>query len=716
MEHRARQVAVRVRVMASDKSTENGHAGADERAVRRFLENAAPVILESRVLDGERFEAVIKLADELGLNRDQLACELRLLEQRGVITSAPWEQFEDIAILPEAGDASVPTTPASLDPSPPIGTSATGLSTATQPQIESPGKVSHHELPSRSAPTKPPPPPPSSGRRAAPAGKPSLAPPLEALRSRALKLIAKHGSLGAKTLRKLRTAGQQAGLSPADIAAVLNAVQPLDSSAAPPVAAPASPASDAARPSAPSPSESFRRWIKQKLAGYPSSMLGTDDERGLIGVGVHRYHLAEVLATHIVRDVSTDQGMRLERDLADASCHSTVGASTQASSDDQRLKEFFEQVAPILSQHRGINAKSRVMLNAVAARLGLTESELEQALMALQRLAADPNENDPRQLERRESFRTYLRRAMAQLPDGIITYKTEIRLTEAGEHFHGVTPQWIKPTIYEVASEIGVRFISKQQALDHVSALVEDFLGDKPAIDSTTRARIYTEGIRWGLDPMDVESILRDKTDFLRRQAAMQRRRARWVLNLVVAGSLIVISVLGYIVLPHVTTREPSPEDDAVAVKKETSEIRRPAGPTWWDADVRIAVANLRVIRPDLRGCGTTRLRSGGRTSGGLSPARHSIRPLPSQSETTGRDATASHVTLCLGTLGSRRGGIGRGGNRSDRYPGHQSPDGAGNRACHVLGLPRCCRHAQAHCHPGPARCQTRSTAGGSDT
>ena len=66
-------------------------------------------------------------------------------------------------------------------------------------------------------------------------------------------------------------------------------------------------------------------------------MLATDDEQGLIGVGAHRYRLAEVLATHIVRDMVTERDMRLERDLDGASCHSTVGASSQASSDDQKL-------------------------------------------------------------------------------------------------------------------------------------------------------------------------------------------------------------------------------------------------------------------------------------------------------------------------------------------------------------------------------------------
>ncbi|MGW8251000.1 MAG: alcohol dehydrogenase catalytic domain-containing protein, partial [Anaerolineales bacterium] len=78
----------------------------------------------------------------------------------------------------------------------------------------------------------------------------------------------------------------------------------------------------------------------------------------------------------LVRDVATEHGIRLERDLDGASCNSTVGTSAQASADDHKLQEFFEEVAPILTQHRGINAKSRMMMNAVAERLGLGRGRL----------------------------------------------------------------------------------------------------------------------------------------------------------------------------------------------------------------------------------------------------------------------------------------------------------------------------------------------------
>ena len=81
-------------LMGTGRSTETSRELAEERVVRTFLERAASVILESRTLDGQRFDAVLALAKEVGLTREQLSCELRFLELRGVITSAPWDRLD----------------------------------------------------------------------------------------------------------------------------------------------------------------------------------------------------------------------------------------------------------------------------------------------------------------------------------------------------------------------------------------------------------------------------------------------------------------------------------------------------------------------------------------------------------------------------------------------------------------------------------------------
>ncbi len=270
--------------MGTGRSTETSRELAEERVVRTFLERAAPVILESRTLDGERFDAVLALAKDVGLTREQLSCELRFLELRGVITSAPWDRLD------------VPDD-VSRDRAEPAAT-ATGSTPEGSP-----------------AAVAIPPPPPSTPEA------------LSRFREVAEQRVTRYGAWTPKARQTIEADGAAVGLTPEQIAAALSAITAHQLPAA--LSSEASASADIGLPSQPSPAESFRRWVKQKLAGYPSVVLATDDEQGLVGVGAHRYHLAEVLAMHIVRDVATERDMRLERDLEGASCHSTVGGSSQ---------------------------------------------------------------------------------------------------------------------------------------------------------------------------------------------------------------------------------------------------------------------------------------------------------------------------------------------------------------------------------------------------
>ncbi|MCU0962076.1 MAG: hypothetical protein MUF48_18435 [Pirellulaceae bacterium] len=504
--------------MSRQQDREPNREVAEERVVRTFLERAASVILESRTLDGSRFDAVVALADEVGLSRQQLSCELRFLQLRGVITSFPGDQLDAADVVPPVPPGAAPSSAVALPPGaePP-------LPTVPEPQ------------------SKPEAPGTSSGGIAAPAAS-----------------------------------------SPATTA---------------PVPGPAPVPRPPAVPEAPA--DAYRRWVQQKLAGYPSVVLAEDDERGLIGVGTHRYRLADVLAGHIVRDVATAQDMRLARDLDGASCHSTV---SESGSDDPRLQAFFEQVAPILARHRGMNAQSRVLINALAQQLELTDAELDRALTLLQQNAPGAEEPDPRQQERRESYRSYLRRAMAQLPDGIVTFQAQRRLVEAGEHFHGVAPQWIRPTINEVASEMGVRFVSREQAIQHVANLVQDVAASGSLIDAAARARVYAVGTRWGLDPIDVDAILRQHAELVRERIAADRRATRWILAAATAAFLGGFVLLVWLIVPRPLAMTPVvPVGSRAVTAPPVADPVTPESVAWWDEDIHIAVARARRAHGELR-------------------------------------------------------------------------------------------------------------------
>src|SRR5688500_16411495 len=73
--------------------------------------------------------------------------------------------------------------------------------------------------------------------------------------------------------------------------------------------------------------------------------------------------------------------------------------------DDSPLEKFLERAAPILAVERGINARSRVRLLAVARDVGLPEAEFDGAVRLLQRA---PVKAESPEDQITEPFRRYL--------------------------------------------------------------------------------------------------------------------------------------------------------------------------------------------------------------------------------------------------------------------------------------------------------------------
>ncbi len=493
---------------------------ADARRIQRFLEAAAPLILESRSLDGARFDSVVELAERMGVGSAELRRELRWLARRGVILSAPWEKLEP----------------------------------AKSRGRESAPQQLHADVPPAERRTAPPPVRSPSAPRTEPGPVRDVGP------------IGQSG-VGVPPVR---------ADDPAKSASPRTTEEPERESGAP--------------------ADRFSAWLDKQLAVYPSALLAEDDERSLIGVGVHRHHLAEVLARHIVRDVAARFKMRLERDLAGASEHSTVAATGSAADDDETLRKFFDQVAPILALHRGINTQSRILLSAVGQQMGLTEDQFDRAIAQLQQSPSQSDGEDPRQAERLDAYRRYLRRAIAQLSDSIITFRTQQRLEEAGEYFHGVEPALIVPTIKEVASEVGARFLSRQQATEHVATLINDVWARGLTVTGETRVRIYAEGTRWGLEPMDIEAVLRAQTQARRAQSALERRRVRRLVLLTATVLVCVAAFFAWLLWPA-GANPFLVKTDQTAAPRPRPKVERPTD--WRSADLRIAIANFRSTLPD---------------------------------------------------------------------------------------------------------------------
>jgi hypothetical protein len=148
---------------------------------------------------------------------------------------------------------------------------------------------------------------------------------------------------------------------------------------------------------------------------------------------------------------------------------------------------------------------------------------------------------------------------------------------------------------------VGARFISEEQAVDHIVDLVDDLLGQTVYIDGDTRSRIYSEGTRWGLDPIDVEAILHQRVQRARDLIDADRRRTRMILMIAAVGFTGAVGLLLWMLVADQGEGIRQPADNGKRVDSSSPDTTPASPKQWWSDDLKIAVAAARVAFPDQR-------------------------------------------------------------------------------------------------------------------
>ncbi|MFV1968130.1 MAG: hypothetical protein ACC628_22120 [Pirellulaceae bacterium] len=564
-----------------------------------IAEKAAPVVLESPILDTHRWGELVALAEEMGLSDEQFRRTIAELRERGVI-----QRIELAAPKP-----------------PPLPNQAGSSKERTETSDSDEADFS----------LTPPPPPP----RAMPAE--SRKPPhkrvekIEQFRRMAIAIIARHRGTGPKAQILLVAAAEELGLPEEVAREALRTLHPAESQTAddkiePPIivqrqgarASPVvpAPADDGARytaeeearrrrwrvegepdpdppPPTRSPDEIYRDYIQQSLDPLRDTRVSSDLERRMLRHGVRVLGLSNVYAGHLLNEIADEKHLLLPS-----------AAKRRMASElpdvDPKLRSFLDSAAPVLAQHRGINAKSRVMLTALAREQGLSDAQMEKALTLLQhRPATDGNES--LQAERLEAFRHLVRTALSKLPHAILTANILSKLVEQGRLLYGVEEERLGPLIREVAESLKVSVVTQEQAERHVEQLVADLMGESVRLSPDVRERIHAEGRQWGLAEEQVEAtILGCSQSNLRR-----RRSERNFTNVaLVAASLALLFLIGFISWTMIEDQL-KVSDKPPAVEVESPPVPPPPDPdkddSWWQAELSIAVAMTRQEFPQLR-------------------------------------------------------------------------------------------------------------------
>ena len=562
----------------------------DERKIQIFLERASSIVLEHPVLDARHWRSLMALADELGLSETQLRATVDDLRQRGVISKVELAPSKPPP-LPRR-DASE----ADSNKSKPVADSNFAL---TPPPPPSPPQAAEPPSPpSPSVATSPP----------APVLAPNQAAGFIEFLQRAEQIIAEQRGMGPRTQTLLAAAAREMGL-PDD--AVSQAVESLRGrrTAEPPAAEPAAPGDlenrrrwrEEGQPDPPppppsrKPAEIFLAFLKSSLQKFGHREATAEHQNKLVRHGVHMLGLSDVFARHLLEEAAAEQGVSLALSAAD---ETTEAAADQTSPE---LQLFLERSVPILAQHRGINAKSRVLLNALAQELGLSEQQVDEAIALAQfRGTTAQDEAEAKLLERLDAFRALARGTLVSLPRKLLTANIEQDLLRLADERFGLDADSAKSCVREICSEVDIRQISEQQAREHIGQLVDVKLAGGSRLTNDVRARIQSDGDQWGLTAKQVAAIIKERVRDRDRQEQSQRNLSNAALFAASLAVLIVVGLFGWMWISQqgpMTTSEPVASDSNPAAVSPTEEEKFDA--SWLGDDAKLLALARRKMEAD---------------------------------------------------------------------------------------------------------------------
>jgi hypothetical protein len=348
----------------------------------------------------------------------------------------------------------------------------------------------------------------------------------------------------------------------------------------------------------------FRERVHKALASSSRPVLSRANERRLIDRGSAKLGLSKVLARQIVHRVAAELNKRIASQEAIGERPGSEGVPP----DHPELPAFLERAAAILAEQRGINARSRFLLAAAARELGLSDAELERGVAALTGASNGADVETVWQQEREQAFRVHLRKTLALLPHKVATVRMEQTWVGEGQRRYALDTPTARKLVRAVAAEQGIRLVTEDQAAGHVETLVEQLLGDSVRLDEATRARVFAEGSQWGLTPMQVDAIIRDR---MRTKGRAGISLQSMTGMLIAAFSGCFLALMGLVAWLLISRSEPPDEGrDEIGSSMARGlqapvapSIDAPTGEEWWskDEDLLVAVTQARAVVPDMK-------------------------------------------------------------------------------------------------------------------
>ncbi len=186
-----------------------------------------------------------------------------------------------------------------------------------------------------------------------------------------------------------------------------------------------------------------------------------------------------------------------------------------ANSDlDPRLSTFLRKAGAVIASERGLNSRSRMLLQALADQMSLPEALFEQGLVQLQ----DRQTVTDGVGRWEKAFLKFLDKEFEKMPSGILSIAMENRAVDLAERKYQINDARAQQLIQVKADEKGIGRVPPEEAARYVKQGIVDRMSGLVKVDDGLREKLYKIGYRWGIARDEVDAIILQTIRFNRKR------------------------------------------------------------------------------------------------------------------------------------------------------------------------------------------------------
>ena len=177
---------------------------------------------------------------------------------------------------------------------------------------------------------------------------------------------------------------------------------------------------------------------------------------------------------------------------------------------DPRLSEFLRRASPILAAERGWNERSKLKIKSLAEDLKLPDDLYE---VAVQRLQTGELRFEERFSVYEQSFIKFLHKQISSSDNSVLTAAHETKAIRIARRRFEIPQVRARQLVRRVAEQLGMSRVSKLDAEEYVAAIIDDQIGDATSVPDDIRGRIHEASGKWGVEPNQVEILIRNRIE-----------------------------------------------------------------------------------------------------------------------------------------------------------------------------------------------------------